>query len=505
MTFYSADASDNSLPFYPREYKITGIGEGSLITGLLAFSTSFLLSLAFLPRLARIASVIGLVDIPDKRKVHWGPKPLVGGLGMMMAVAVSCLLFVPLANLRGFYAGLVLLIIVGFLDDFKELQHRAKFVAQILAALFMIYFSYETLNTFGDLISFGAIDFGILAVPVTIFCTAGVINAINMMDGLDGLAGGISLIAFISFSILAYLNGQPELALLSLAFSGSLAGFLRYNRLPARLFMGDAGSLAIGFALAFLSIAITQKKGGIIPPVAPLLILTVPICDTVTLMTARIVKRKSPFSADRKHLHHILLRFGFNRKRTVFYILSISAGLSLIGISGSVLKVPEHHLFLVFVIYATVYSTAAIVNKKLLTAKIKLKKHQPEQFSSDKQIMKVVKILATAARVIRRDKRIIVRVPVSCIFKDKIISGTLLDLSKSGFSALFDNVFSPGDRAAFELNLPGLPAKLSATAEVVWAIGDKSSRKYGFKIVDISKPESEFLKIYLSSPDIRAA
>lgn len=476
-----------------------------MITGFLAFSTSFLLSLALLPRLARIASLIGLVDIPNKRKVHWGAKPLVGGIGMMMAIAVSCLLFVPLANLRGLYAGLVLLIIIGFLDDFKEMQHRVKFVAQILASLFMIYFSYVTLDTFGDLLSLGAIDFGVFAVPVTIFCTAGVINAINMMDGLDGLAGGISLIAFLSFSVLAHVNGQPELALLSLAFSGAVAGFLRYNRLPARLFMGDAGSLALGFALAFLSIAITQKKDGIVPPVAPLLILTVPICDTITLMTARILKRKSPFSADRKHLHHILLRFGFNRKRTVFYILLISAMLSLISISGSILHVPEQNLFLVFVIYASVYTAAAMSNKKLLTAKIKLKKSRPDQFSSDKKIMKVVKILATAARVVRRDKRIILTVPVSCVFKDKIMSGTLLDLSRSGFSAVFDGPFSPGDRALFELNLPGLPAKLSATAEVVWTIGSKSSRKYGFKIVDISKPELEFLKIYLSSPDIRAA
>jgi UDP-GlcNAc:undecaprenyl-phosphate GlcNAc-1-phosphate transferase len=476
-----------------------------LIKELLVFSTAFLLALTLLPSLASIASRIGLVDTPNKRKVHASPKPLVGGLGIMMSVAVSCLLFVPLSNLRGVYAGLTILIIVGFLDDYKELKHGGKFVAQILAALMMIYFSYVELSSFGDLISLGEINVGVFSIPVTIFCTVGVINAINMVDGLDGLAGGISLIAFLSFAALAYINGQTELALLSLAFSGAVLAFLKYNRPPASLFMGDAGSLSMGYALAFFSIALTQKPGGLVTPAAALLMLTVPVCDTMTIMIARIVKRKSPFAADKKHLHHILLRFGFNRKRTVMHILLLSTALSLTGVLGTAARLPGYFFFTVFAVYAALYVAAAIYAKKLLTAKVRLKRREPEQFGKGKSMMRLMKVLSTVARIIRRDKRVYLKVPISGMFKGRIVSGTLLDLSMSGFSVLFDQVFAPGDRIDFSLSLPGLPADLQATAEVVWLSKIGHSCKYGFRIKHISKPEAEFLKLYLKRSEILTA
>ncbi|HTZ18803.1 MAG TPA: PilZ domain-containing protein [Dissulfurispiraceae bacterium] len=475
-----------------------------MIRELLSFLAAFLLGLALLPSLARIASRIGLVDTPNRRKVHATPKPLVGGLGIMMSLAVSCLLFVPLSNLRGFYAGAIILIIVGFLDDYKELRHGGKFVAQVLASLIMIYFSDVTLKSFGDLLYLGSIDVGILSVPLTIFCTVGVINAINMVDGLDGLAGGISLIAFLSFSVLAYLNGQSELSLLSLAFSGAVLAFLRYNRPPASMFMGDAGSLSVGFALAFFSIAVTQKAGTVVQPAAALLMLAVPVCDTVTIMTVRIIKQKSPFTADKKHLHHILLRFGFNRKRTVTFILLISAVLSLAAVIGTVARMPDWFLFAVFAFYAAVYTTAAVFAKKLLTAKVRLKRREPEHFQKEKVTMRFVKVISAAARIIRRDRRLVVKVPVAGMFKDKPVSGTMLDLSKKGFSAVFENDFSPGDRISIVLSLPGMPADLSVTAEVVWSSNEVAARRYGFRITSISGPEAQFLKLYLNKFNVMA-
>src|SRR5664280_1201861 len=150
-----------------------------MLKELISFLVTFLLAAALLPRLASIASRIGLVDMPNRRKTHGRPKPLVGGIGMAMALAVSCLAFVPLSHLRGFYAGFVLLVIIGFLDDFRELKHGGKFIAQILAALVMVYLSGLSLDTFGDLLGLGPVNFGILAIPVTIFCTVGVINAFN--------------------------------------------------------------------------------------------------------------------------------------------------------------------------------------------------------------------------------------------------------------------------------------------------------------------------------------
>lgn len=345
----------------------------------LAFFLSFAIAFLILPKLSRIASRIGLMDHPNRRKVHKNPKPLIGGLGIMMGISLSCLLFIPLSNLRGFYTGLFMLALVGFLDDFRELNHHLKFVAQIIASIIMVYFSQTVLQSFGDLFSFGPINLGIFTIPITIFCTVGVINAINMVDGLDGLAGGISLIAFISFAILAYINHQMDLMLLSIALSGAVVAFLRYNWHPSKLFMGDAGSFSLGFSLAFLSIAITQTIDSRVAPVAPLLILAVPIVDTITIMIKRILNGKNPFVADRYHLHHIFPRFGLDKKATVTVILFLSAILSSTAIIGTILKVPECYLFFIFIGYFVLYFTSSFYIKEMLRFKLGLRKNSPSK------------------------------------------------------------------------------------------------------------------------------
>jgi UDP-GlcNAc:undecaprenyl-phosphate/decaprenyl-phosphate GlcNAc-1-phosphate transferase len=475
-----------------------------VIKEILVFLVTLFLAAALFPKLMRIAARIGLVDMPTRRKTHVRPRPLVGGIGMAMALAVSCIAFVPLSHLRGFYAGFILLVIIGFLDDFKELRYGGKFIAQILAVLSIIYFSGLQLNTFGDLLSLGSIDFGLLAVPMTIFCIVGVINALNMVDGLDGLAGGISFVAFLAFSALARLNGQVEITLLALAFSGATLAFLYYNRVPARLFMGDAGSLSIGFALGFFAIAITQKENSVVAPVTALLILAVPICDTIRVMIARLIRGKSPFVADNKHLHHLLIRLGFNRKRTVGIIVALSAFLAIIAFAGSVLRLPDHYMFAVFLVYGGTYTAMAFSIRKILTAKIRLKKSGTGRHGSGR-LMHAVLVLATAARIMRRNRRVPLRTTVSSLFMGTKMSGTMLDLSMTGFSVLFDNEFSLGDRMEFEILLPGLPARLDVVAEVIWSGKAEGARKYGFKIVKISKPEAKFLEVYLSNPNLRAA
>lgn len=322
-----------------------------MLTTVLAFLTSLAAALFVMPRLAHIASRIGLMDYPDERKVHKNPKPLVGGIGIVMALSVSSILFIPIANLRGFYAGLIMLIIFGFLDDYKEITHRWKFVAQALSAIFIIYLSETVIMSFGDIFSFGPVNSGVLAVPATIFCVVGVINSLNMIDGLDGLAGGIALIAFASFAALSHINGQQELFLLSVAFAGAVAGFLRYNFPVSHIFMGDAGSLSLGFTLAFLSVAVTQEQGGIVAPVAALMVLAVPVIDTVTVMARRMIKGKNPFHADKTHIHHILMRKGFSKNQSVMIILAISACFSVAAVGGTALRIPDYYLFLLFAVY----------------------------------------------------------------------------------------------------------------------------------------------------------
>ena len=475
-----------------------------LVKAVLGFLAAFLLAFAFFPKLSSIASRIGLLDIPTRRKSHSGAKPLVGGIGMAMALGVACLVFVPLVNLRGFYAGFVLLVIVGFLDDFKELKYGGKFIAQILAVLFMVYFSHVSLNTFGNLVGMGQVDFGILALPMTLFCTVGVINAFNMVDGLDALAGSVSFTAFIVFAFLAYLNSQAEVAMLAVAFSGAVLAFLWYNRPPAKLFMGDAGSLSIGFALAFFSVAITQKPGGIVSPVASLMILAVPVCDTIRLIIARLLRRKSPFAADNKHLHHLLIRIGFSRKRAVLIILMVSVLLAVLSVAGTLLRWPDYGLFAVFVVYAVVYTALTVSIKKIVAAKIRLRNAGRRQYDSSR-FRSALLVIATAARIIRRDSRVSLKASVKGKFMGRIFSGLMMDLSNKGFSAIIGLEFAVGDLVEFEICLTGMPAKLEVTSEVVWTEKKGPDWKCGFRIIDISRPEAEFLRLYLDNPDLRAA
>ena len=336
------------------------------IQAVFIFLTSLSVAVLLMPRLARIGARVGLVDRPNYRKLHRYPKPLVGGLGMILAFAISCILYVPLAGMRGFFAGVVLLFIVGFLDDYKELGHRWKFAGQVTAAFLMMYLSNVYLSSFGNLLHLGDIHFGILALPLTVFCIVGITNAINMIDGLDGLAGGVSLIAFTAFASLSYMGGYWNYFFISIALCGASLGFLRFNWRPARVFMGDAGSLFLGFSLVYLSIIMTQAQGSIIRPVAPLLILATPIADTLTLMFKRVMAGKSPFHADSYHLHHILVRMGLSKKVAVLAILSVSTFFAILAVLGTIFKIPDYYLFSIFVVYFTVYFTTSFYLKQIL-------------------------------------------------------------------------------------------------------------------------------------------
>jgi UDP-GlcNAc:undecaprenyl-phosphate GlcNAc-1-phosphate transferase len=336
------------------------------IQAVFIFLTSLGVAVVLMPRLARIGTQVGLVDWPNSRKVHRRAKPFVGGLGMILSYAMASILFVPLAGLRGYFAGVILLFIVGFLDDYKELGHRWKFLAQVCASFLLIFLSKTYLMTFGNLLTFGDITFGVMTVPLTIFCIVGITNAINMVDGMDGLAGGVSLIASLAFAVLCYMGGLWEYFLLSLALSGAIIGFLRFNWFPAKVFMGDSGSLFLGFSLVFLSIIITQTEGSIVRPVVPLILLATPIADTLTLMTKRVMNGKSPFHADKYHLHHILVRMGLSRSAAVGIILFVSAIFAGIAILGTIYQVPEHYLFLMFMSYFTAYFTTSFFLKEIM-------------------------------------------------------------------------------------------------------------------------------------------
>ncbi len=293
------------------------------------------------------AEKLKLFDQPDSdRKVHTDAKPLVGGLGIVAGVMVTMLLFFPVVKYISLMFSILLILGIGVLDDRYDISFKLRFLAQIAAtAVTMSYFKGMHLNSFGNLFGFGPVETGVFMIPVTIFCVLGVINALNMIDGLDGLAGTISLIAFSGFAFLAWFNDMPSFTLLGLTFAGALAAFLKFNWYPSKLFMGDAGSMTLGFVLAFFSIEITQHPNGMVSPVAALLILAVPVTDTLVVMTRRMMRKKSPFEPDKTHMHHMLYKMGFSHAGVTIIMGSLSIFFTVLAIISTMLMVPDYLVF----------------------------------------------------------------------------------------------------------------------------------------------------------------
>jgi UDP-GlcNAc:undecaprenyl-phosphate GlcNAc-1-phosphate transferase len=385
------------------------------------------------------------------------------------------------------------------------MKYQLKFITQIIAAVMLVFLSDTTLRTFGDILFLGPLTLGYLKIPVTVFCVIGVVNAINMTDGLDGLAGGISLIAFITFAILAYINHQRELMLLSIALSGAVIGFLRYNwyhKHPFHLFMGDMGSFLLGFSLAFLSIAITQKSGAHVYPVAPLLILAVPVVDTVTVMIRRKMKGKSPFHPDKGHFHHILLRFGLSKKDSVKVILILTAMFSTLSVVGLFLRIPDAYLFIVFLLFFTAYFTASFYLPHLL--RYKFKKIEKEEFSSLTDMVVKVVLAVTGLRNRRFHKRYDLHLPFSIQMENQkgAIASQSLDIGTGGLSAKLPRNLFVGDKVKVDLFIHKhyKRKKISSCAKIVWAHPEEGTNyRYGLEFTEIERNQFYTLRHFLQT------
>lgn len=295
---------------------------------------------------------LGVVDVPGGRKHHHGDIPLVGGLGMFGGLALIALLTGTFFTAQApFFAAMSLLAIAGFIDDRNGLSPRIRFALQAVAALIMVYGADIRLTNFGDLFGFGDVTTGRFSAPITVFAVLGVINAINMIDGVDGLAGGVSLIALLVFSAFAAADGFLDLTLLP-PLVCAVAGFMLFNlrtpwRSHASVFMGDVGSVLLGFSLAWYAVDLAQARHAF-TPITAIWILAIPLMDTTALMIRRVRKGHSPFSADREHLHHILLRAGFTPGQTVAIVYVLSLLLAAFGVAGWSQGVPEYVMFYSF-------------------------------------------------------------------------------------------------------------------------------------------------------------
>ena len=277
-----------------------------------------------IPLVKKIANHVGAMDIPNKRKIHKEPMPRLGGLGIYMGFLLGYMIFgehTPTMN--SILIGSFILLITGIFDDINPLKARYKLIGQVMSALIVVFYG----NLFlGDITIFGlTLNFGIFSYPITILFILGCINCLNLIDGLDGLAGGISCIFFLTIGIIAYFQGRIGLSVvLTFIMLGSNLGFLLHNFYPAKIFMGDSGSMFLGFIIAVITLLgfktiITSSI------IIPLCILIVPILDTLFAIIRRKINGESISAPDMNHFHHKLLRKNYSVRVSVIIIYIITA------------------------------------------------------------------------------------------------------------------------------------------------------------------------------------
>ncbi len=297
---------------------------------IVSFTIALIVTAACIPLLLKWASTAGLTDVPGPRKVHSTPIPRVGGIAMAVGILVPTLATVDLSpRLAGMLVGVAVLLVFGVWDDRRDLDFRLKFLGQALAVgLCMgiggVHIEALTLDERVMLPSW-------VSLPLTFVFLVGVTNAVNLSDGLDGLAGGMALLCLSAIALLAGHSGNNMVMAFALIEAGAILGFLRFNTHPARCFMGDSGSQVLGFTIAVLSILATQGESTSVSTALPLLIVGVPILDTLNVMTTRLRNGRSPFAADRNHLHHKLLAVGFGHAESVCVIYLMQAGAFLLA------------------------------------------------------------------------------------------------------------------------------------------------------------------------------
>jgi len=282
------------------------------------FATSFVTPIAI-----RMAFRLKIIDAPNERKVHKYSKPRVGGVAMF-AVYFLLLLSLDLSfsTTKALLVGSVLITFFGFLDDLFGIRAMAKLIFQIMVALitasdnFGFGIKIESVRLLSDF----TLELGVFAVPITIIWIVAVMNAVNLIDGLDGLAAGISAIASFTMGICAIIFGQIQIALIFFILLGVILGFLRYNFNPAKLFMGDAGSLFLGYNLAVLSVLAIWNTPRVFVFTIPILLLGIPFYDVLTSIFRRWKNKKPIFSADGNHIHHRIMAIGFSHKQTVIIV-----------------------------------------------------------------------------------------------------------------------------------------------------------------------------------------
>ena len=308
------------------------------------FVLIFIFSLVLVNLVKHYSPKIGLIDIPNERSTHASYTPRGAGIGIYLSVAiVLCLFHCFLVNTWTFLA-IFLVFIIGVLDDHRDASYYTKFIVLIISSI-LLSFDGVIIDELG--VFFGVrINLGWLALPFTVFAIVGFTNALNLIDGLDGLAATISIVILGTFFTVGVLNDDFFMMLLSMAFISALLAFLLFNWHPASIFMGDSGSLTLGFVISILAI----KSLAYLPTVSILFITAIPIFDTLIVMIRRKLNGRSAFSADRCHLHHILRHFfAEDTPKTVLFLGVFQLVYSLTGLQLDK-SIDEGYLLLQFLL-----------------------------------------------------------------------------------------------------------------------------------------------------------
>jgi UDP-GlcNAc:undecaprenyl-phosphate GlcNAc-1-phosphate transferase len=313
---------------------------------VVAFTMALVITYYLTPYVKSLAIKLGALDAPDARKVHKTPIPRMGGLAIYAGFIIAVLASIHLdREIIGLIVGGTVILVVGIIDDMVQLPAKVKLLGQIAAAAVLIIFDIRIdwlTNPFGDMVY---VDY--LSIPITLLWVVGLTNTVNLIDGLDGLAAGVSTIAAVTILLVALQQNFWVVAVLTAALAGSALGFLQHNFNPAKIFMGDTGSMFLGYMLAAISILGAVKSAATIALIVPIVALGLPIMDTTFAIIRRYNSGQPIFKPDKGHLHHRLLEMGLSQKQAVLLMYVISGCL---GLSAIVLTEVNHGLAAVIVL-----------------------------------------------------------------------------------------------------------------------------------------------------------
>lgn len=372
------------------------------IAFLLGLVTAFVVT----PFSMRIAKKYGAIDVPNDRRVNKKTMPRLGGIAVIAGFFVSTIyLLISMSiegklvlfeedmlwlKLVGFFVGIIILGITCFIDDTKGIHSLTKLIVQIVAALIVVACGIRIENFEIPFLNGQAELNIVLSYIITVCWIVGVTNAINLIDGLDGLSSGISLISCISLLIIFTLNGSPLIAIVLItALGGAISGFLPYNFNPAKTFIGDTGSNFLGFSLAVISILGVAKTYTALVLIAPIIVLALPLFDTLFAIFRRIKNGKSlkaVFKADKGHLHHRLMQKGYTQKQAVFILYGITAtfGMFAVVLLDSGVWKALSFAILVIAILAIGYKDIFGIRKNVHEFEKELKEEKIENHREDK-------------------------------------------------------------------------------------------------------------------------